>query len=571
MHIDSTILYVFQKELVNRILHAQVRQIHQIDNRIIDMELFCPNAKPVHLIFDTYKPIVYIPQDTDRNNTYAPSQTFCMTLRKNLEGSRLSSIEQVNFDRILQFSFDRIESAGEIITKKLYAELIPSAPNLILTEDEKIIDACIRGRKINRFLVPGAEYQLNSNVSRMNFLLFSHDELLKIINFNRTKDISVQGWLFQTFNGFSTPILDELYVRTKISVSKPLNSLTDQELQSLSSGIYSIAYEILTSDSLYVYEKNKRSSYATPLSLIDKKPIRKISASSWLESEMERAGGTISTELQQLRQKIHALVKRENKKLIKIREEMEETAKMDQYRLWGNLLSIYSCESIKGKESIIVDNLFTDPPTKETIPVNPLISITDNSQAYFKKYAKLKTRTMVGQGKLTECRSKLDYLENLSYFLDEIKDKNELIQLKDELRNAGIDKNKVTKAKHQKKEPAPAFLTILLDGFKIYIGKNNTQNEYLTLHKAKKNDLWFHAKEIPGSHVILETANQSIPEDLLLKIASMAAFHSKGKDSGKVAVDYTFIKNVKKISNGPPGLVNYSHQKTLVVKPMEYR
>lgn len=152
MQIDSAVLYIFRKELAAKIIPAQVRQIHQIDNRIIDIELFRSYEKPIHLIFDTYRPLIYITENLKKDTGYMPSQTFCMTLRKQLEGSKLSAIEQPDFDRFLKFNFDRIEAGGKIITKSLCMELIPSAPNLILTEDNVIIDACLRGKRWNEFL-----------------------------------------------------------------------------------------------------------------------------------------------------------------------------------------------------------------------------------------------------------------------------------------------------------------------------------------------------------------------------------------------------------------------------------
>ena len=161
MQIDSAVLYIFRKELAAKIIPAQVRQIHQIDNRIIDIELFRSYEKPIHLIFDTYRPLIYITENLKKDTGYMPSQTFCMTLRKQLEGSRLSAIEQPDFDRFLKFNFDRIEAGGKIITKSLCMELIPSAPNLILTEDNVIIDACLRGKKMERILAPGKPYVLS--------------------------------------------------------------------------------------------------------------------------------------------------------------------------------------------------------------------------------------------------------------------------------------------------------------------------------------------------------------------------------------------------------------------------
>ena len=204
MQIDSATLYLFIKELKKIIVPAQVRQIHQIDNRIMDMELFCPNSRPVHLIFNTHTPpIVYLTTKGKGQNQYDHSQTFCMTLRKHLEGSRLSHVEQIEMDRILAFSFDRIEAAGAIVTKTLWVELLPASPNLILTEGDTIIDACLRGKKLDRLLIPGETYKLPDNTSRMDFMKFSKEELKSILDYSKQTDTPLDTWIFHTFNGFS--------------------------------------------------------------------------------------------------------------------------------------------------------------------------------------------------------------------------------------------------------------------------------------------------------------------------------------------------------------------------------
>lgn len=568
MQIDSAILYVFRKELDTQIIPAQVRQIHQIDSRVIAIELFCPNGKPLHLIFDTYHPIVYFSETLKKDVSYTPSQTFCMTLRKHLEGARLSSVEQPDFDRFLKFNFDRIETGGKIVTKSLFAELIPSAPNLILTENDKIIDACLRGKKMDRILAPGQHYTRNAYSNRNNILLFTRDEILQILNFERSKDISVKEWLFQTFNGFSSVLVDEIFSCSKINPTTALIKLNNEDSIILSNAIYSIIREILNATALYIYKRPNGKNWATPITISTDAPIRKISANLWIREEIEKSGGLLSFEILYLRKKVFSLLKRETRKIHKIKDELSETQKTETYKLWGTLLSIHAYEKINGKTEISVSNLFNDPPSDEIIPVDPLLSITQNSQLYFKKYVKMKTRSQMGEDKLKECLSKIHYLENVSYFIEDIKSKNDLLLLKEELKESGIDKNPTRHLPRQKKKENDSKITTLsVDGFHILFGKNNIQNEYLTLHKAKKDDLWFHAKSIPGSHVVLLTEGQFIPEEIIAKVAAFAAFHSRGKSSGKVDVDFTRIKYVKKIPGSPPGLVNYTHQSTVTVIP----
>ncbi len=573
MQIDSATLYLFIKELQKIDIPAQVRQIHQVDNRIMDIELFCPNAKPVHLLLNTHTPpVVYLTSKNKMQNQYTPSQTFCMTLRKHLEGSRLSHVEQIEMDRIVAFSFDRIEAGGEIVTKTLWAELLPAAPNLILTEQDRIIDACLRGKKLDRLLVPGETYQLPSGSTRMNFMKFSKEEIRNILDYSKTGELSLDAWLFATFNGFSRFLADELAVKAGIPADISLSALTNDEEEALLSAFADLKDAIESSDALHIYHR-KGKSIVSPISLSTlsleetTEPII-----PWLEKEAETSGGTIAAALAEYQKKIHTLIKREERKLKKISEEMQETEKIDQYKLWGNLLSIYAYEKLNGRKEMKVQNLFNDPPTEETIPVDPLLSVTANGQLYFKKYNKMKTRLIIGEEKREECAEKIRYLQETLYFSEDVKTKKDLDALKEELKGTGIEKlpgKKNADAKKKKGKNEPMVETISIDGFKVHMGRNNTQNEYLTLHMAGKNDLWFHAKAIPGSHVVIETEGLSVPPSTIEKVAALAAWHSKGKNSGKVDIDYTAIRYVKKIPNGPPGLVNYTHQKTIVAIPTE--
>lgn len=175
----------------------------------------------------------------------------------------------------------------------------------------------------------------------------------------------------------------------------------------------------------------------------------------------------------------------------------------------------------------------------------------------------------MSEKKINESFLKIKYLNEMCYFSESIQSKNELESLKEELQKSGLENNFQGNKKTRKKEFSLPLFPVVIDGFNVFVGKNNMQNDFLTLHKAQKSDLWFHAKNLPGSHIILETEGKIIPEETIAKVASLAAFHSKGRSSGKVDVDYTHVKYIRKIPNGPPGLVNYTHQRTITVFPKE--
>lgn len=576
MQIDSAALYITLKQMKTKLISAQVRQIHQIDNRIMDIEFYCPDGYSVNLIINTYNPpLMYLSSRGKKNKQYSNSQTFCMTLRKYLEGSRLSDIEQIGMDRIACFSFDRIEASGAIITRKLYVELLPASPNIILVQNDIIIDACLRGKKQNRLLISGQSYEYPDNSSRMNFMNFTEDELKNIFDYSKDKNIELDSWLFSQFNGFSRFLIDELLFKCNLSKNVKLSELTVEMRDQVISVIVSMANAISNSEHLYVRrnEKGNIMVFPYPVSFLNSE-LKEVSPLSFIESEAESGTGIITKEVQEYQKRIHSLVKKEKRKKDKITNEMNETAQMDKYRLWGTLLSIYADKKINHHSTIVLPNIFETPAVDESIPVDPLYSIIENSQQYFKKYNKMKTRISIGQTKLDECDMKLSFLQDMLYFSNEVKTKEELESLRKELSQIDHNKNaqnQLNRKKKPHKENVPQLKTRIIDGFKVYIGTNHTKNAYLTFNKAKKEDIWFHAKAISGSHVVLETDNQKVPESTIEKTAALAAYYSQGKESGKVAVDYTMIRYVKKIPDSLPGHVNYTHQKTIMVHPVDIK
>lgn len=571
MVIDSVLLYGLVKELKPALTFAQVRQIHQTDARVFDLELYRPSSQAVHLLLNLQKPLsLYLSGKSGKESQYIASQNFCMTLRKHLEGSRLSSIEQVQMDRIVCLAFDRIETDGKIITKKLYAELIPSAPNLILTENGRILDALVRGKKQHRTLSFGSGYALPDGTQRLDFMQFNAGELSDLFRFGKQQDGSVQDFLYHTFNGFSAQLLRTLWKEAGIPGETALSELSEDGILRLSGAIFRLAAAVRDAGEFYVSgEPGKETISLLPPDTPNAVPIP--SLSSWLSKNSRDQGSIISASIQELQKHIRSLLKKEERKIRKIQDEMAETSQLAQYKLWGNLLSIYAYMKVPGQTSITVDNPFDENGGKETIPLLPELDLIRNGQAYFKRYSKMKTRLAIGQEKLNECLIRLEYLRNADYFAGEIRDRQSLEALRQELTasvHLKIQKQPSKKSKparsHGAEEPVSCCM---VEGYPVWIGRNNRQNEYLTLKKAAKTDLWLHAQKIPGSHVVIEGSH--IPESVITAAASYAAWFSQGKESGKVPVDYTLVRHVKKIKNGPAGLVTYTHQKTIVAAPQK--
>lgn len=571
MFIDSTLLYGLAKEMRGTLRAAVVRQIHQLDARVIDIELYRPALAPVHLILSAQNPpCVYtlVHAKKQKESQYILSQNFIMTLRKNLEGARLSGIEQIRLDRILRFAFDRIETGGEIVTKYLYAELIPSAPNIILTEGDTITDVLIRSKKQHRTLDIHHEYELPEGAGRLDFMSFSAEELAELLTYGKSDDADLKGWLFSHFNGLSTPMIAALAARTGVPSDTAMGALSEEGIRAVSEGLLALAEEIRNASGLYLAKKGGKEFISLlPIEGAEHRP----SVAEWIAEAAEASGGAIAASSQELKKYIHGLIKKEERKIKKIEAEMAETLQLEQYKHWGELLAIYAYMNVSGKKEITVDDPYSETGEKATIPLLPEYNLIRNSQIYFKKYGRMKTRREIGAEKLAECRMHLDYFRDMAYFAEEARDRTALSELRDELKQLTrreMPSQLSQKNRKQKKSAGsdiPARYEI--GGYTVWIGKNSRQNEHLTLHMAGKNDLWLHAQKIPGSHVVIETDGAEISEEILAKAAAWAAWMSRGKDSGKVAVDTTLIRHVKKIPGGPPGLVNYTHQKTIMAVP----
>ena len=565
MILDSLLLHVLTNELRTALLFSQVREIHQTDARVFLLDLFAPGRAAGTLAVSLqHPPCVWMPPAREKQS-YIAAQNFCMTLRKHLEGARLSDIAQISMDRILCFSFDRIETGGAIVTKKLYAELIPSAPNFILTEDGTILDSLVRSKKLHRDLAPGTTYELPAGTERLNFLQFSETELSDIFSYGKQDDAPLSDWLFSKFNGLSAALVAEITRRAALEPSVSTAAFSDADSSRLAHAFSSVAKDLESADGLFLYPKgNGETASVFPLPGAEGRHIPSVSA--WLAEQMKKDGGAVSASIQELKKHIKNLIKKEERKLRKIDEELAETKLLETYNLYGQILAIYSYMKPTGPD-ITVANPFDEAGADITIPIDPAVSVIRNSQLYFKKYGKMKTRAAIGQEKRDECQMRLDYLQNAAYFAEDVRDRKSLEALRGELRDLGVNPRKQQQKSKQKKTAPEEPEARQLDGYTIWIGRNSRQNEYLALRKAQKNDLWLHAKEIPGSHVVIASAGAPIPEAVIEKAAALAAYHSKARNDGKVSVDATKIQYVKKIPNAPAGLVSYTHHTTYVVAP----
>ena len=464
---------------------------------------------------------------------------FCMVLRKYLLGAKLIEISQPNNDRIINFTFENSNELGDKEIKTLIIEMMGKHSNIILTTQNRIIVDSIHHVDFEmsriREVMPGRNYILPLCQDKLNPFDVDENKFNNLI-----KDRCI---LSSTFIGLSSLIQKEL---SEISYTAFYNFITQdvKPVVSYKNGIPSDFYFIPLKNSFHETKEFETLSEAIDFFYTNKLEFQK------LESKKHELINIISN-----------LVSKTEKKIKVATEKIETTKEMEKLRIEGELLSANLYKVTPFSSSITVDNYYEG--TTLTISLEPTLSASLNLQKKFKKYTKLKNTFIACSKQLAELNTDLTYYESLFYEIYTQESVYDLEEIKLELISQGILKQQNKKQKEIPSKP----LEFTFNGYTILVGKNNIQNDKLTFHIAHKSDIWFHVKNAPGSHTILRINNQDVSHETLEYAASLAAYHSKQKNSSKVEVDYTFVKNVKKIPGAKPGMVTYENYKTLYVTP----
>lgn len=567
MNIDSHVWKKWCCEAGSIFKGSRISAIRQLDLHNYDIALLTENG--VYYLHLCLLPIpsIWFSRHKRAGNELQPSP-FCMVLRKHLEGAVCLDIDLINGDKIIRIRSSRIEMQAKIITKDLYFELLSGNGILILAEQNEIIDASRyenKGRKLN----PKEKYSLPPHADRMDWLSFDEEELLTLLTSLPTNK-PLKETLFAYFNGFSGAMWQELSNTISITSDLSLSDLTSQKISELITLLMNWKNELHNSKNknVYVYTYAGKS-WASPLSYYQI-PIdcyKTFQTANELIEKTSMATTRQPLNRQNLKKKINTLIAHEKRKLKKIESEQKETAKMNKYKLYADLLAIYAYLPHRYENGIEVVNLLSEEQEKIKIPLLPEKNISANSQQYYKKYNRLKRRSEISESFRRQSKEKLEYLYSLQYFLE---NNDNPILLKETENEIKLLTGKTKKNIASKKENSKPYQDDECDGYRIGVGMNNTQNDYLTIKVAGPNDLWFHAKGVPGSHVIVFKDNHpDFTDQVVTYAAKLAAYYSKARDAGKVDVDYTHRKFIKKAKNSPPGLVYYTNQHTLSVIPQK--
>ncbi|RRJ26163.1 fibronectin/fibrinogen-binding protein [Lachnoanaerobaculum gingivalis] len=532
------------------------------------------NAKTYRLLVSASAslPLVYLTDVNKPAPKVAPA--FLMLLRKYIGTAKITDIFQMDLERILCFELEHLNELGDISHKKMYVEIMGKHSNIIFTdENNKIIDSIKRisaNMSSLREVLPGREYFLPDELKKKDLLNTELEEFTEIL---KSKEYALSKSIYMNFAGISPLIAEEIVLRASLSSQAPSTSLSELEythlfhtiknlLEDISSHNFSpnIVYrkeEALEFSSVELFSYNseeyKKESYDS---------VSKMLYDFYSSREAFVLNRQKSSDLRRI---VNTALERASKKYDLQEKQLQDADKKDIYRVYGDLLNTYGY-SLKGGESSFTTENFYDDNKEITIPLDKNKSAKENAKKYYDKYAKLSRTTKALSEEILNTKNDIEHLLSIQTALDVSSDDESLSQIRQELVDFGYIK-KHSSGK-QKKSTSHPYHYISTDGYDIYVGKNNYQNEELTFKVATGNDWWFHAKGIPGSHVILKANNEEdLPDRAYEEAAALAAFYSKAKDSEKVEVDYIQKKNIKKVAGAAPGFVIYHSNWSMVATP----
>jgi predicted ribosome quality control (RQC) complex YloA/Tae2 family protein len=516
-------------------------------------------------------PLVYFTETNKQSPMTAPN--FCMLLRKHIGNGRILKVSQPGLERILCMEIEHLDELGDKRVKKLIIEIMGKHSNIIFcNEDGMILDSIkhISAQVSSvREVLPGRTYFIPQTTEKKDPLTITQEEFLEVI---RNTPAPIQKALYLKLTGFSPIMGHELCHLASIDGDHSANEMTDAEMLHLY-GTFSRMIEDIRQNKFMpniIYRNEDPVEFsAIPMSCYEGEGYQAVSfesISSLLETYYA-AKNTITRIRQKsvdLRKIVQTALERNYKKFDLQEKQLKDTEKKDKYKVYGELLNTYGYELSGGEKKLTCLNYYTNEDI--TIPLDDQLSAKENAKKYFDKYNKLKRTFEAVTEQIRETKLEIDHLESVSAALDIALKEEDLVQIKEELMEYGYIKHRRAGDKKPKVTSKP-FHYISSDGFHIYVGKNNYQNEELTFKVASGNDWWFHAKGIPGSHVIVKSDGREVPDRLYEEAAALAAYYSKGREGDKVEVDYIQKKQIKKVTGAAPGFVIYHTNYSMVAEP----
>lgn len=577
MPFDGVVTKCMVDELQCLLLGGRIEKVYQPESDEIHLSIRSL-GKSFRLVLSANAsyPRIHLTEISKENPMSPPM--FCMLLRKHLTGGKITGFEFNDYERIVGMGVEAINELGDLVMKKLVIEIMGKHSNIILlNEDNKIIDAI---KHIDnetsgvREVMPARPYVLPPAQDKTSPDRMDTDAL--IADAAQAGSISLDKYLLSKIKGFSPLLCREICHRAGIDSTQPASMLSPDEQLRLKTALCEVLEDITHARfrPCIIYEDNKRDKPVDfhCLTILQHPFVNNLDSISQVLDRFYSGRDNAERMKQKksdLTKVVNNSIQRCNKKAAIHQETLREVADREKLKLFGELITANIHSIPSGIANISLLNYYSENNEYINIPLDENLSAQRNAQRYYRQYMKVKTAHASAQKQLEETLSELEYLENVSLELDNSNTLHEIEEVRQELADLGYFSYRKKGTAKKREKPSEPLHFKSTDGYDIFVGKNNRQNDHLTMKMASSNDLWLHTRNIPGSHVVIRKQAGDIPDRTLLEAAMLAAWHSRAKMSSNVPVDYTCIRNVKKPPGAKPGMVTYDHFKTVYVTPEE--
>lgn len=575
MALDGIFLRHIKNEIEQQALLARVSQIYQPnrDELVFVLRTF-GGSKKLLLSSRANSPRVNFCEKTPENPAQPPM--FCMLLRKRIGGGKLVSVRQAGCDRILFLDFECINELGDTEILTVICEIMGMYSNIIVADNKSgvIIDSLKRvdlTMSSQRLVLPNLKYELPAPQDKLNILDSSPQEITEKIK-SLECEMPLNKALLRVIQGVSPIICRELEYRVCEGVSNRVEGVLEDKLNVELANLKDLT-EDCSGKPCIVYREDGRPLDTAFMPIEQYGNFAEIKSVDGFSKTLDEFYETrdsrerMRMKSQGLTKLLHNIRERLARKISKQQLELARCGEREQLRICGDLLQANLYRIERGAEFADVENFYDEQGRTLRIKLDPSISPAANAQKYYKDYQKAKNAEIALAEQIKNGREELEYIESVLDTVDRAENERELSQIRDELTDQGYLKPQKGKQRRQEKLAPLEFMSS--DGFKIFVGRNNRQNDKLTLKTAAKNDMWLHTKDIHGSHVIIESGGRDISDTAVFEAARLAAYNSKARHSDKVPVDYTLVRYVSKPNGSKPGMVIYINNKTIYVTPKE--
>ena len=570
MAFDGIVVSNLVHELNDTILGGRISKIAQPESDALLLTI--KGQRSLHRLLlsaSASLPLAYLTGKNQAGPLTAPN--FCMLLRKHIANGKIIRIWQPGLERVIHLEIEHYNELGDLCRKDLIIELMGKHSNLIFTGDDDMIIDSIKHISAQtssvREVLPGRPYFIPQTQERLDPLTVDEESFCRTVF---SKPMPLSKAIYTSLTGISPVIAEELCYRASLESGQSANSmdsLSQEHLFHVFDRMMEDVREGSFNPGIIMNHDGEPVEFSSvPLTMYYDMQTKQVPSISEVLEQYYAMKNTVTRIRQKsadLRRIASTALDRCRKKFELQSRQLKDTEKREQYRIWGELLHTYGYEAAEGDKSIEVINYYTGEPVR--IPLDENLSASENAKKYFDRYGKLKRTYEALTGYIQETRSEIEHLESILTFMDLALQEEDLVQVREELTEAGYIRRKGGSKKV--KITSRPFHYVSSDGFDIYVGKNNYQNDELTFKTASGNDWWFHAKGAPGSHVIVRTLGKELPDATFEEAARLAAWYSKNRNAPKVEIDYVEKKHVKKPNGAKPGFVVYYTNYSMMIEP----